>query len=621
MSINFEDTIHITPIPDGVTEQEFESEVGRLDGRINVIEASSDVTDVVGTYSDLENYDTSTLTDNDIIKVLVDSTRDDATSYYRWSTTSETFSFVGSLGPFASEDYIDNNFAKQDLSNLSTQGGARLHALKGYEDAGKLLTDAEGLADVTNYAHSTFDRSKFTVTGSPTITDNGMISNTTVNNYVSCSEITGSLIGSNDFEFEISFEATSDSFSYSSMIVGGDNSINQGIFQIYSATNGSLSVATYTDNEGTANRVELNNLTLGGISTNAIYKVILKRVGSSLSATTYKNNVLQQTRTTTINTNLYANSNALKIGKGSLSDKKVDLKSVNLKVSNIPVFSGNKTGIDTIKPDNYTVVGSPTISADGVMTVDATGNGVTCSILDKLRSANTWLIEGKFKTSNDISSNQTIIGHENLMRIRIASGKLNVLFATTNTTWAASSSLLNYAVYANTTYYYKFLFNGSSYIMELSNDGVTYSKILDYTDNTKLISGDNTLSIGSNYHNSTSQATVPLIGSTDLNLFKIYVDGNLVYQPCLKIPYTLSKTGAKIVDSQYRNRVSDMYEQYGYAPYYTLSDTDFTLPMGELYGMIERKMPNTTAIVTISQTDYNNLTVVDPNTLYIITGA
>ena len=63
----------------------------------------------------------------------------------------------------------------------------------------------------------------------------------------------------------------------------------------------------------------------------------------------------------------------------------------------------------------------------------------------------------------------------------------------------------------------------------------------------------------------------------DLNAFKIYVDGNLVYQPCLKIPYTQSKTGSKIVDDVYRERVQDMYEQCGYTHYYTLGDEDYTL--------------------------------------------
>ena len=55
-----------------------------------------------------------------------------------------------------------------------------------------------------------------------------------------------------------------------------------------------------------------------------------------------------------------------------------------------------------------------------------------------------------------------------------------------------------------------------------------------------------------------------------------------------QIPYTLSKTGSKIVDVAYRDRVQDMYEQYGYAPYYTIDEENenFTLPMGEIYGMI-----------------------------------
>ena len=46
----------------------------------------------------------------------------------------------------------------------------------------------------------------------------------------------------------------------------------------------------------------------------------------------------------------------------------IDLKQFSITVGGQEVFSGNKTGIDTIKPDNYTVVGTPTISADGIFT-------------------------------------------------------------------------------------------------------------------------------------------------------------------------------------------------------------------------------------------------------------
>ena len=71
-----------------------------LQGQIDAISAASDVKDIVGTYAELQNYDTSTLGNNDIIKVLQDETQDDATTYYRWSTSTETFSLIGEEGPY-----------------------------------------------------------------------------------------------------------------------------------------------------------------------------------------------------------------------------------------------------------------------------------------------------------------------------------------------------------------------------------------------------------------------------------------------------------------------------------------------------------------------------------------
>lgn len=74
---------------------------------IETIEASSDVVDVVGTYAELQQYDTSKLKDNDIIKVLQDETRDDAITYYRWSTTTDTFTYVGAEGPYYTASEVD----------------------------------------------------------------------------------------------------------------------------------------------------------------------------------------------------------------------------------------------------------------------------------------------------------------------------------------------------------------------------------------------------------------------------------------------------------------------------------------------------------------------------------
>lgn len=79
-----------------------------LQEQIDAISSASDVVDVVGTYTELQNYDTSSLSENDIIKVLSDSTHDDATTYYRW--TNNQFTYIGSEGPFYTKGEADAAF-------------------------------------------------------------------------------------------------------------------------------------------------------------------------------------------------------------------------------------------------------------------------------------------------------------------------------------------------------------------------------------------------------------------------------------------------------------------------------------------------------------------------------
>lgn len=81
-----------------------------LQGQIDAISASSDVTDIVGTYADLQAYDTSTLGDNNIIKVLQDEEHNDETTYYRWSTSTQTFTLIGEEGPYYTKSAADQKF-------------------------------------------------------------------------------------------------------------------------------------------------------------------------------------------------------------------------------------------------------------------------------------------------------------------------------------------------------------------------------------------------------------------------------------------------------------------------------------------------------------------------------
>lgn len=84
-----------------------------LQEQIDAIAAGSDVVDIVGTYAELQSYGTSKLHNNDIIKVLSDETRSGATTYYRWNTTTEDFSYIGSQGPFYTKSESDSTFVPQ----------------------------------------------------------------------------------------------------------------------------------------------------------------------------------------------------------------------------------------------------------------------------------------------------------------------------------------------------------------------------------------------------------------------------------------------------------------------------------------------------------------------------
>lgn len=90
-----------------------------LQKQIDAITVSSDVIDVLGTYTELQNYDTSHVKDNDIIKVLQDETHNNAMSYYRWEVVnnSGSWAYIGSEGPFYTKSEIDSDFYTKTATN------------------------------------------------------------------------------------------------------------------------------------------------------------------------------------------------------------------------------------------------------------------------------------------------------------------------------------------------------------------------------------------------------------------------------------------------------------------------------------------------------------------------
>lgn len=95
------------------TENYVDTADQNLQGQIDAIVASSDVFDIVGTYAELQAYDISTVPVNDIIKVLVDSTHENAATYYRCVETGgvKSWSYIGTEGAYYTKAQSDTRFA------------------------------------------------------------------------------------------------------------------------------------------------------------------------------------------------------------------------------------------------------------------------------------------------------------------------------------------------------------------------------------------------------------------------------------------------------------------------------------------------------------------------------
>lgn len=97
------------PVPQEVLDSitELEGETADLQQQIDDLKNSPDVVDIVATYADLQAYDTSSLGDKDIIRVLVDETHDGESTYYRWNKQSDTWTFIGGVGPYYTKTETD----------------------------------------------------------------------------------------------------------------------------------------------------------------------------------------------------------------------------------------------------------------------------------------------------------------------------------------------------------------------------------------------------------------------------------------------------------------------------------------------------------------------------------
>lgn len=447
----------------------------------------------------------------------------------------------------------------------------------------KISNEDTILNNLEREKRSTFDKSKFTVVGSLTITDEGVASG---------------FGSSNDLLTTYIFNPSNTWKIKGSFITPTQLTNSQAICAVSNTTYSSrIEINSYNSNTEirfgwhlSSNNASYMSQPVGSIvlqfNTQYFYEWSFDGTQYLLRVSTDNKN-WQISAQYTSSENIYTNNSYIRIGKSSGSYQiftgSIDLKQFSITVDGKEVFNGNKTGIDTIKADNYEVVGSPVISNDGVLS-NCTYNAdyVSSKQTFNLYNANTWEIQCHYNPmglsnkseyfmfySPTINSNGLHLGYKTKSTLQLT------VFEDGNKPILTNPNIsLNWESY--TDYLFKVRFTGTQYLLDYSKDnGNTWIKLLTVNSNKKTVSSP--VYVRNGIYSSSGIDYGIKIGITDLNKTKVYIDGNLVYQPCLKIPYTQSKTGSKIVDGVYRDRVWDMNEQFGYTHYYTLGDTDFTL--------------------------------------------
>ena len=441
---------------------------------------------------------------------------------------------------------------------------------------------------IENLKHSTFDKSKFTVVGTPTITDNGVASGFSATNYI---KIPGFPTIKDNITIFCKFNSGYKETSITNFLFGWYNSENLSYFRFDFMSN-SVFRASWRD----------KNLVTGGSPTNIAMQTnsdhTLKVILTNAHIECYLDGNLWFSKDAELDFS-HLKPEYFTLGAQNvvstwfLENGSIDLSQFSVKVDGVEVFSGNKTDIDTIKADDYTVVGTPTTSADGVVSGFSSANYIKTPSLT-ISSDKNFEIVGRFRTptvwnteSFDSLFSNTTLWTNGLIFINNTAQKIRAYF---NNQYVEGAPL---ELSTNYEYIYKHEASTGNRTLRVINLDTGVELPEGTVTNTATFSMTSTWNIGIR-----SNKEYPFNGSIDLNAFKIYVDGNLVYQPCLKIPYTQSKTGSKIVDAFYRDRVQDVYSQGFDKYYYTLDEANKSID--ELTGFNQT--------LSVSKTDDSTVT-------------
>lgn len=281
------------------------------------------------------------------ITKVADSIHDGTLTLTQSGSTLGTFSANASLNAtidIPSMTTPDKDFIKQSKGLLS----------------GAVSSNTEVYNELLERFRSTFDVSKFGVTGTPTVTNDGIATNLTTNNFL-YKALTAGTYSNLEIGFNFVYRGSAGYISK----FGGFGCF----YQIYINTNGawSFEIITTENNQQVIKTILVNDVTL---TQGAEYNVKIKVEGLTLkcSVTNLSTNVEKHANTTL--SEAFAIRGAFPNALVLYQVTSADYKKAYINIDGVPIFSGNITGADNYTIGGQTVSIPYTLSSNGSKFVD-----------------------------------------------------------------------------------------------------------------------------------------------------------------------------------------------------------------------------------------------------------
>lgn len=192
---------------------------------------------------------------------------------------------------------------------------------------------------------------------------------------------------------------------------------------------------------------------------------------------------------------------------------------------------------------NINIVGSLTISDNVVSGFNANNYATAGELFNP--SINNWEIGFKITTGNDVSGAQQVIYESNrgfgsgsmFSPIRLAISRGNFSICISNVLTNEASLTGTTAISVNATYYTKLIFDGTSYKLYISTDGITYTEEINFISSTTVYQGLNFL-IG---RHSNVSGDYQFLGSIDFNQSYININGERWWDGTIDKPFDIYK--------------------------------------------------------------------------------